>query len=490
VSGRARLSSPERSPPLGDSQPDSKKIPRADVLLAHPVAWTIVRLAIPNSTVMLVQVLIGLLEVYFVARLGLEALAGVTLVFPLLALTVAVSQGATGGGIVTSVARALGRGDVAEANAYPWYAILLAVPLGLATTAFMVLLGPAIYRAMGGHGEALAISLQYSAVVFGGATLIWTFNLLMAAVRGTGNLRVPVVVVCTGAVLLVPLSPLLIFGSFGIPPLGPVGGGVALLIYYGLGTFAYAVYLWGYLGVLRPSRTPPRLALAPALTVLKIGGVSAIIAASTNVTLTLVTAYVGAHGIAALAGYGSASRLEFLLVPISYGIGGPVGMVVSASLGAGLIERARRAAWTGAAIGAALTATIGLLGALFAPAWIGLFNDDPATVRAGVQYLHDVGPFFGFFGLGFVLYCVGQATRRLTASLVGALTRAVIAAAGGYLLLRWHASLTLNFFAVSAGMTAFGLIPLWSLIRRTGFEDAGQAMPAPVRSALLGRSAQ
>jgi Na+-driven multidrug efflux pump len=461
----------------------------ADNLLAHPVAWTILLLAVPNSTVMLVQVLIGLLEVYFVAKLGVEALAGVTLVFPLLALTVAVSQGATGGGIVTSVARALGRGDRAEANSYPWYAILLAVPLGLATTALMFFLGPGIYRAMGGHGNVLAISLQYSSVVFGGATMIWTFNLLMAAVRGTGNLHVPVVVVCSGAALLVPLSPLLIFGGLGIPALGPIGGGVAVVIYYSLGTLAYAVYLWGHLGVLRPTRTPPRLALAPVLTVLKIGGVSAIIAASTNVTLALVTAYVGAHGIAALAGYGSASRLEFLLVPISYGIGGPVGMLVSASIGAGLVHRARRAAWAGAAIGTALTAVIGLAGAVFAPAWIGLFNNDPATVRAGVQYLHDVGPFYGFFGLGFVLYCVGQATRRLAASLIGALTRAMIAAAGGYMLLRWHANLDLNFFAVSAGMMAFGLIPLWSLIRRTGFEDPVETRSVTVRQVPLERSA-
>lgn len=460
---------PDRGSPSG----------RADVLLAHPVAVTILRLSVPNSTVMLVQVLMGLLEIYFIAKLGLEALAGVSLVFPLLALTVAVSQGATGGGIVTSVARELGRGDTTGADVYPWYSLLLALPLGVATTTFMSALGPHIYRAMGGHGIALEVALQYSAVVFGGATLIWTFNLLMAAVRGTGNLKVPVVVVCTGAALLVPLSPLLIFGGFGVPPLGAIGGGIALLVYYGLGSLAYAIYLWGHFGVLRPSRSPPRLALAPALTVLKIGGISAIIAASTNVTLTLVTAYVGAHGLAALAGYGSASRLEFLLVPISYGIGGPVGMVVSASLGAGLVARAQRAAWTGVALGAALTTAIGLAGALFAPAWIGLFNEDPATVQAGVQYLHLVGPFFGCFGAGFVLYCVGQATRQLTASLAGALTRALIAAAGGYLLLLWHASLTLNFLAVSAGMVTFGLVPLVSLIRGRGFERPMQTVPEP-----------
>nr|WP_249789144.1 MATE family efflux transporter [Bradyrhizobium sp. BRP19] len=427
---------------------------------------------------MLVQVLIGIIEVFFVSKLGLDALAGVTLVFPLLALTVAVSQGAIGGGIVTSVARALGRGDAAEANLYPWYALLLAVPLGLSTTTFMFLFGPAIYSAMGGQGGALTVSLQYSSIVFGGATLIWTFNLLMAAVRGTGNLRVPVIVVCSGAALLLALSPILIFGGLGVPALGPIGGAVALLIYYALGTLAYAAYLWGHLGVLRPPRLPPRLSLTPALTVLKIGGISAIIAASTNVTLTLVTAYVGAHGLAALAGYGSASRLEFLLVPISYGIGGPVGMVVSASLGAGLVDRARRTAWIGAAIGTSVTAAIGLSAALFAPSWMSLFNDDPETIRAGVQYLHDVGPFFGFFGLGFVLYCIGQGTRRMSASLAGALTRALIAAGGGYVLLLWQAGLDMNFFAVSAGMMAFGLFPLWSLIRGIGF-DPVQVAPKP-----------
>jgi hypothetical protein len=75
----------------------------------------------------------------------------------------------------------------------------------------------------------------------------------------------------------------------------------------------------------------------------------------------------------------------------------------------------------------------------------------------------------------------------LSASLVGALTRALIAAAGGYLLLRWHASLMLNFFAVSAGMMAFGLIPLWSLVRRTGFEQPTEASPTVTR---LKRSSQ
>src|SRR3984893_13837957 len=226
---------------------------RSRMLLEKPIVPMIMRLAIPNATVMTVYVLIGLLEVYFVSRLGLDALAGVAPVFPLVSLVASIAQGAIGGGIVTTVARALGSGRISDAGEYAWYAVALSIPLGLATTAAMVVLGPSLYGYMGISGNALAIAVSYSSTIFTGATLIWMFNFLMAVVRGTGNLRVPVIVVCGGAFILVPLSPTLIFGAFVYPGLGPSGGAVAMLVYYALGTLAYAAYLWGLFGVLKPS---------------------------------------------------------------------------------------------------------------------------------------------------------------------------------------------------------------------------------------------
>src|SRR6476660_4310480 len=187
---------------------------RTHMLLTRPIAPTILRLAVRNATVMMVQFLIGLLEVYFVSRAGVDALAGVAPVFPLVSLVVAIAQGALGGGIVTTVARALGTGRIGEASEYAWYAVLLGIPLGLATTALMVALGPALYSHMGVSGNALEIAVSYSFTIFAGAVLIWLFNLLMAVVRGTGNLQVPVIVVCGGALILVPLSPVLIFGAY------------------------------------------------------------------------------------------------------------------------------------------------------------------------------------------------------------------------------------------------------------------------------------
>ena len=443
---------------------------RTRMLLENPIASTIMRLAIPNAAVMIVQVLIGLLEVYFVSQTGVDALAGVSPVFPLVSLVIAIAQGAIGGGIVTTVARILGTGRISAASEYAWYAVALAIPLGVATTAVMIALGPSLYAHMGISGNALAIAASYSFIIFAGAVLIWLFNLLMAVVRGTGNLHVPVIVVGGGALLLVPLSPVLIFGAFGYQGLGPAGGAVAMLVYYGLGTLAYAVHLWGRFGVLKPSFHVPNLSLAPALAILRVGGMSAVVSATTNLTLAIVTAYVAMGGIEALAGYGAASRLEFLLVPLAYGIGGPVGIVISANLGAGQKERAIRASWIGVLIACALTELIGLTAAAFPQQWIGIFSQDPAVLEVGAEYLHRVGPFFGFFGLGYVLYCVGQATRRMEASVLAALLRAAIAVLGGYVVIWLKADVTWNFVAVALGMVAFGLFALPPLINRSGYE--------------------
>jgi len=458
----------EASPPSRARSPELD--PRTEMLLKQPIAPTIVRLAIPNAVVMLVQILIGLLEVYFVSQTGVDALAGVAPVFPLVSLVVAIAQGAIGGGIVTSVARALGTSQIGAASEHAWYAVAIGVPLGLATTGIMYALGPNLYATMGISGNALAIALSYSSIIFAGAIPIWLFNLLMAVVRGTGNLQVPVIVVCGGALILVPLSPVLIFGAFGYQGLGPAGGAVAMLVYYALGTLAYAAYLWGRFGVLKPSFRLPRLSLGPALAILRVGGMSAVVSASTNLTLAIVTAYVAMGGVEALAGYAAGSRLEFLLVPLSYGIGGPVGIIISANLGAGQSERAVRTAWIGLLMVFALAESIGLAAALFPQLWIGMFSQDPTVLQVGAEYLHRVGPFFGFFGLGYALYCCGQATGRMGASVFSALLRAAIAVIGGFVVVWLKADVIWNFVAVALGMVAFGLFALPPLIRRSGYQ--------------------
>ncbi len=432
--------------------------PRTRQLLEAPIARTLLRLAAPNVLVMLAQSSVGLIETYFVGKLGTEALAGVALVFPLVMLMQMMSAGAVGGGISSAVARALGAGRRADADALALHAVVIAFAFGLAFTLALLMSGPSLYTMMGGSGAALAAALTYSGVVFAGAILVWLFNSLANVIRGTGNMAVPAVVTCAGVVALIPLSPCLIFGWGPFPRLGVAGGAVAVVAYYAVGCIALAAYLRSGRSIVRLVFRGARLRWPLFRDILRVGAVAALITLQTNLSIAITTGLVGSFGAAAIAGYGVGSRLEYLLVPLVFGLGGPLVAMVGTNIGAGRRDRALRTAWIGAAIGAALCELIGL-GAASAPgAWLSLFDSDPAMLSSGSRYLQVVGPFYGFFGLGLSLYFASQGAGRLLWPFLANLTRLVIAAGGGWVALRSGGGLSHVFTALAAALVAFGLI--------------------------------
>src|SRR5262249_566596 len=180
--------------------------------------------------------------------------------------------------------------------------------------------------------------------------------------RGTGNMLLPAAVSFVGAIVLVPLSPALIFGFGPLPRLGIVGGAVAIIVYYVAGSAVFAIYLWAGRGVLQPSFRLPRLGWVPAYEILRVGAIASLITVTTNLAIAVATGLVGSYGPAAVAGYGTGVRLEYLLVPLVFGLGAALVAMVGTNIGAGLRERALKVAWTGAAIAAAVTEAIGLLG--------------------------------------------------------------------------------------------------------------------------------
>src|SRR3984885_12092787 len=193
------VASPEPIPAATLAAPEKVRYdPRTRALIEGPIAATLIRLAAPNVLVMLAQSSVGLIETYFVGKLGTDALAGVALVFPLLMLMQMMSAGAMGGGMSSAIARALGAGRRDDANALALHALVIALIFGLAFTVMLLAGGPSLYRAMGGSGASLAAAMTYSGVVFAGAILVWLFNSLANVIRGTGNMAVPALVTVIG----------------------------------------------------------------------------------------------------------------------------------------------------------------------------------------------------------------------------------------------------------------------------------------------------
>lgn len=447
--------------------------PRTRLLLEAPIAPTLLRLGAPNVLVMLAQAGVGLMETYFVGKLGTDALAGMALVFPAVMLMQMTSAGAMGGGIASAIARALGARRRDDADALVLHALLIAAVFALVFMITVVAGGRWLYTRMGGSGGALDAAMVYSNWVFGGALLVWLFNTLSAVIRGAGNMALPAYVTVAGAVLLLPLSPLLIFGWGPLPGLGIAGGAIALLLYYLAGSAVLAAYLWSSRSLLRPSLRGLQLRWALFADILRVGLVGTLSTLATNLAIGITTALVGAYGTAAIAGYGTASRLEYLLVPLVFGLGAPLVAMVGTCIGAGQRERALRATWIRAAIAFAMTEAIGLWAAAYPAAWLSLFNTEPAMIEAGSQYLRIVGPWYGFFGLGLVLYFASQGAGRLLWPVLGNIARLMVAVAGGWLALHGGYAIAGVFAAQAAAMVVYGIANAWAIAGGAWFGPVG-----------------
>ena len=157
-----------------------------------------------------------------------------------------------------------------------------------------------------------------------------------------------------------------------------------------------------------------------------------------------------------MAGFGTGVRLEYLLIPLVFGLGAPLVALVGTNIGAGQQQRALHIALTGGALAFALTETLGLVAAIWPAQWLSLFSAEPSMIETGSAYLRIVGPAYGFFGLGLSLYFASQGAGRLFWPLFFGFLRVFISIVGGWLVLRWTGSLEWMFAALALGLVVFG----------------------------------
>jgi MATE family, multidrug efflux pump len=428
-------------------------------LLTGPILPTLAWLAGPTVVVLMVQAAVGVAETYFVSGLGTDALAGVALVFPALMLMQMMSNGGIGGGVSSAVARALGAGRRDDAEALVFHAVVVALGFGLVFTAAEEWGGRALFAVMGGKGGEIEAALHYADVVFAGAVLIWLTSLLAAALRGAGNVMVPALVTLGGAVLVIPLSPSLIFGFGPLPRMGVAGAATAILVYYAAATLVLGLYLRSGRGLLRLRFDFRRFSWRLMRDILSVGGLSAIGTIQMNLTVAIVTGLVGGFGADAVAGYGIASRLDYILIPLLFGIGTAALTMVGIAMGAGDKARARRIAWTATAVAVLLTEAVGLAATAFPDGWLGLFSDVPAVLETGAAYFRTVAPFYGFVGLGMMLYFAGQGAGSVLWPVLAGTVRLVLAGAGGWLAVtQLGLGLPALFIGVACASLSFGAI--------------------------------
>jgi Na+-driven multidrug efflux pump len=181
-----------------------------------------------------------------------------------------------------------------------------------------------------------------------------------------------------------------------------------------------------------------------------------------NLTVACVTGVVGLFGADAIAGYGIAARLDYLQIPLLFGLGTAVVTMVGINVGADQIERARRIAWTGAAIAVGFTEALGLFVIVFPHAWLGLFSDEPDVLAFGTLYLRTVAPVYGAIALGMMLYFASQGAKRVLWPVVAGTVRMLVAAlVGWFAVVGMKADLPTLFQLVALTALLYGALVRW-----------------------------
>ena len=431
------------------------KIDRTQQMLHGPLLPTLVRLATPNVIGLFAMTIIIGYDGYILGRIGADALAGVALVFPLAMLMAQMSAGGIGGAATAAVARALGGGRLNDASRLAQHSLVIAFALAALFMLVLVGFGRPIYAAMGGSGAALGDALAYSNVLFGGAVVIWSTNVLAAIVRGAGNMLLPSLLLLGTALLHLVLCPLLVFGAGSLPGLGVAGAATSTLVTNALAALVMTGYLLRAGGAVNLRLIPWRIRMKPLRDILRVGLPASLSPVLSNSSIAVATAFIGSYGTAALAGYGVAARLEYVLVPIAFGFGTALTAMVATNMGAGQTERALRVTWVGSGVVSGITGAIGLTAAIAPGWWMDWFTTDVAVRAFGGAYLNIVGGFYCAFGLGLALFFASQGAGRMMWPLVSSASRLIIVAVGGWVcvhLLHLPAS---GFFVVVAASLAF-----------------------------------
>ena len=328
------------------------------------------------------QTLYLLVDLYFVGRLGKEAIAGVAMAGNLTFLVLALTQ-ALGVGTTALISQALGRKDRDHAEVVFNQAMVLSVAVGIVFFAAAFLTREAYCQRLAADIHTARLGKQYLNWYIPALSLQFVLVAMAAALRGLGDIKIPTLIQISTILVNVVLAPVLIFGWGTGYPFGVAGAAMASFFAILLGLVAMVAYFEHEKSHLRilVAQWPPRLPVWGAI--LKIGVPSGGEFALLTVYLTIVYLIIKPFGAAAQAGFGVGGRVMQSMFLPAVAIAFATAPVAGQNFGAGLGSRVRQAFAASVSLTAVVMLVLTLLCHVAPEAMIRIFNDDPDVVAFG-----------------------------------------------------------------------------------------------------------
>ena len=448
-------------------------------LTKGPVGGHVLQLATFIAMTMFFQTLYFLADLYFVGRLGKEAVAGVALAGGVMMLVLALTQ-SLGVGATSLISQALGRKDHRQAELVFNQALALSNLTGLLFGLWLFALRGAYSRWLAADPETAQLGVEYLTFFVPALFLQFPLVAMGAALRGMGDVKVPTAIQVATVVLNIMLAPTLMFGWLTRHPLGVAGAALASLIAVAVGCVAFTAYFRRAKSPLRFRAADwiPRLGLWGAI--LRIGLPAGGEFALMSVYMVLVYDIIRPFGAAAQAGFGIGIRIvQSLFLPV-VAIAFATAPVAGQNFGARRGERVRQAFYSAASLSVVTMAALTLLCRLAAAPLVRVFNPDAAVVAFGSEYLRIIAWNFLASGIVFVSSSVFQGMGNTLPPLGSSSVRLLLFAGPAYALSRrpgfqlWH----LWYLSV-ASVTVQLAVNLWLLHREFGRKLPSATAPVP-----------
>jgi putative MATE family efflux protein len=362
----------------------------------------IVLLSVPMILEMMMESLFGIVDVFFVAKLGKEAVTAVGITESMLALVFTVAMG-LGTAVIATVARRIGEKDpegAATAAAQSIFsAIIVSIPISVAGIFFM----PNLLRLMNASEAVIEIGAGYGQVILGANVIIMLLFLLNAVFRGSGDAAIAMRVLWIANVINIILVPFFVFGIGPFPELGVMGSAVATTIGRGTGVLIQLYYLTS--GKARVHVRLSQLQFKPDVMLklfrLSLGGMFQILIATSS--WIFLVRIVNAFGEQAGAGYTIAIRIIIFSILPSFGMSSAAATLVGQNLGAGKPERAEKSVWMTGHFNFIFMLGISIIYILFAESLIKLFISDPQVIPYGTDCLRYISFGYAFYAYGMIV---------------------------------------------------------------------------------------
>jgi putative MATE family efflux protein len=367
-----------------------------------PVGRAILLLSIPMVLEMAMESVFAVVDIFFVSRLGANAVAAVGLTESLLTVVYALAMG-LGIGATALVARRIGEKDAEGAAHAAVQAILLAIAISVVLGVIGSLLAARLLALMGASPEVIGMGLGYARVMLGGEAAIIVLFVVNAIFRGAGDAAIAMRVLWLANLINIVLGPCLIFGLGPFPRMGVMGAAVATTTGRSIGALFALWRLTRSDGRIPVARRHLKLDLRLMGQIIRLAGSATVQMLVATASWTALARILAVFGSPVLAGYTVALRVVVFAILPSYGMSNAAATMVGQALGAGKPERAEQAVWKACLYNLAFLGSVGVLFVLLAGPIVRLFSTDAEVVRHGAMALRVVALGFPLYAFGMVL---------------------------------------------------------------------------------------